>query len=173
MKIKYLILALFFIFVAVTQTALFGSYNKIMANANLLLVVMIIMISFREIPKALVAIFVGAVILDIYSGLPFGIFLLTYLSTLAVIEFSFLNFFTNYSLYSLISLGVIGILAYNFFFWIFSGIFFLAGMTTFSFGQGVWTDIIIQLFELLVMMLLAHYFLSNWFKRFNPLFLKS
>ncbi len=170
---KYILWSIVIILAAAGQVFLSSSQNAIMANFDLLLIILVLLVNLSSFERVIWFLVLSGVIMDIYSSLPFGIFMVSYLLTAIILEALFKNFFTNRSFYSLLIIGSIGVLVYNLFFLSFSGlIYYLGGSEYFTnwryLGAIGW-----QLVNVVIFLALAFLFINYLSKRFKPVFLHS
>ena len=161
------------ILAAVIQIVLSASRQPWLVNFNLLLIVLILLVNLTSAGRVVWFLILAGAIMDIYSSLPFGIFLASYLFTAVILEILFINLFTNRSFYSLLILGVIGTAVYNLFFLSFSGLLYYLGGSEYFTGWHYLTEVGWQLLETAVFLTLAFFLINYLSKKFKPVFLRS
>lgn len=103
-----------FVFLAVVaQVSFLTTWPQPVSSINLILSLIIFIAVIVSYEKGLWLAFMGGALLELYSGMFFGIATLSLILTVMAINFLFTNFFTNRSLYSLVILGFIGTTGYN------------------------------------------------------------
>lgn len=149
-----------------------SSPNVVIGSFNVVLIALVMLVSLADFSVVVFFAVGGGLILDIYSNLPFGSFMLTLLITAIALEVLFYNFFTNKSLYSLLLLGLIGTTIYSCAFLVISGFIYLAGWSNFFIGA----DYFWSFFKQAIANgagLFAGFYLSNYLsKKFKPVFLR-
>jgi len=170
---KYLGWSLLIVLAAVIQIFLSSSHNFGLANFNLLLIILVLLVNVTSAGRVIWFLILAGAVMDVYSGLPFGIFLVSYLLTAVVLEALFINFFTNRSFYSLLILGGLGVLVYNLFFLSVSGLLYYLGASDFFTSWGYLADVGWQLLLAMVFLTLAFFFINYLSKKFKPVFLHS
>lgn len=91
-----------------------NSNNFLLSNINLPIIFLVLFINFFNIPTKLIFIIFWGLILDIYSNLPFGSFMITFFLVEIFLDVLFYNFFTDQSFYSSLILLLSGLTIYNF-----------------------------------------------------------
>ncbi|MEK7167510.1 MAG: hypothetical protein AAB791_00730 [Patescibacteria group bacterium] len=170
---KWLSILIFLIIILSLQIALFGPEARLPFQFNLIMVILIFLVLLANLKTVLAFTVLSGTVLDIYSGLPFGIFLFCFFLVFLVLYFLFTNFFTNRSFYTLISLGLIGILSYHIFFFLISGFLYLAGGSNFSFSGSYWLLVLSQTVSTSTLISLMFWIINRSSKRFKPIFLRS
>ena len=165
----FLLLGLMVIF----QITFLGGLNLFWANFNLVLAGLVVLVALADFNQALVYAVLAGVMMDVYSSLPFGIFLAVLFILAIILEILFLNFFTNRSFYSLIIMGLIAVLIYHLLFFIISGLFYLTGVSEFFGGHKIWLALLYQLADLTILLALVFWVLNKISKRFKPTFIQT
>ncbi len=98
---------------SLAQLAVEGGFSVISGKINLILVVMLLLVSLADFSSVLIFCLCSGFILDIYSGMPFGLITISLFLSVVVLEILFVNFFTNFSFYSLVLMGLIAVIGYN------------------------------------------------------------
>lgn len=170
---KYVWWSILIVLAAAAQIFFSGSGDFLLAEFNLLLVILVLLINLSTLGRVILFLVVAGAIVDIYSSLPFGLFMVSYLLTAIILELLFKNFFTNRSFYSLLILGGIGVAVYNLFFVSFSGLLYYLGANEYFTGWRYLASIGWQLSETLLVLALAFWLINYLSKRFQPVFLRS
>lgn len=110
---KFLAYFLFVFSVVVVQVSFLTTWPRPISSINLVLSLIIFVAVIISYEKGLLLALLGGMLLELYSGMFFGIATLSLVLTVMAINFLFTNFFTNRSLYSLIILGFVGTAGYN------------------------------------------------------------
>lgn len=170
---KYIGWSIIIVLAAIVQIFLVASQNAVLANFNLLLIILVLLVNLTSWGRVIWFLIIAGAIMDIYSSLPFGIFMISYLFTALILEMLFSNFFTNRSFYSLLILGGIGVAVYNLFFLSFSGLLYYLGGSEYFTDWHYLTAIGWQLAESLIFLALAFLLINYLSKKFKPVFLHS
>lgn len=142
------------------HVALSGSSNLILSSINLPIAFLVLSIRLFDFPLKLAFALMAGFILDVYSNLPFGSFMITFFLISISLDLLFYNFFTDRSLYSILVLSLIGITIYNFSFILILSGSYLLGFSDFLINQNyIWS----YLLQLLVngFIITVGFYLSN------------
>lgn len=167
-KILYLLSAGGLVFL---QLVLVGNFNFFSGRINLALVILIILVNLADFSQVAIFSVITGLLLDIYSGLPFGVMALALFLTGVILEILFLNFFTNFSFYSALLLSLIAVLIYNL---VFLGVIWLIYFFGLSDYLPRWDyvyKIAWQIGTTEAIMVAAYYFINSLSKKFKPVFL--
>jgi len=167
---RTLLALILILLILIFQITFLGNLSGIF---NLILVVLVLLISLTDFKKAAVFSLISGSIMDIYSNLPFGIFLISLFLVAIVLELFFVNFFTNRSFYSLILMGLIAVLFYHLFFILISGFLYLVGVSLFFVSQGYWLEFFGQLITTILILIFCFWIINIVSQRFKPIFLHS
>jgi hypothetical protein len=136
------------------------------------LAALVILVNLTPWPLAVIVSISAGLLLDVYSGLPFGVLTAVLFVVAVIVEILFINFFTNFSLYSLVSLGVIAAISYNILFLVVVGLLYFLGYFDFlPFGDYSW-KVLWQVFSTIAIMLLTYFVINRSSRQFKPMFLK-
>jgi len=172
MKFRTPLLILAIIILVWLQLAVEGSIGFLHGRVNLVLAALVILVNLAPRPLAVIFGVACGLLLDVYSGLPFGVLTAVLFVVTVIVEVLFINFFTNFSLYSLVSLGVIGSIVYNILFLAIVALLYFLGYFSFlPFGDYGW-KILWQIFSTGAIMLLAYFAINRASRQFKPMFLK-
>ena len=168
-KIIFSILAIAsLVILQVTFLSAFGAY---FAGFNLVLAGLIFLFFLVDFAKIVFFIIFAGILLDLYSSLPFGIFLVSLFVAAIISEIIIFNFLTHRSFYSVLSLGLIATLCFNSSFLILVTAAYLLGLSDFSISGGFWLELIYQIINI-GLLLTAMFFLTNSLsKKFKPNFI--
>ncbi|MEK7652972.1 MAG: hypothetical protein AAB358_00600 [Patescibacteria group bacterium] len=144
---------------------------KISANFNLVLVILVLFVFLADFKKSLAVSLWSGLIFDLYSPLPFGIFLFSFAASFIILEFLLQNFFTNRSFYSLIFLGLFGAAVYHLIFLIASGLIYLIGGSEFLPTASYWYLFLGQIVTTVFLLAICYSLIDKISKRFKPMFL--
>lgn len=146
-----------------------GWFNNINAAA-LALVFVLALGSFR---LALFWAFGLGFFMDIYSFLPFGVYLATFLATVIIMNFFLVNFFTNRSLYSFLALTLLCLLVHEIFVYALSRAIYLLGHRDFIIylDAEFWANQPALIGVNLAAVFVVFYFLTFVSKNLRPVFL--
>lgn len=167
--ILYWLLAAVLIFIQIA----FSRVNFFLANINLALIGLVMIVNLGEMRQVLIFLILAGVILDIFSSLPFGVFLLSLFLTSIFLEMLFLNFFTNRSFYALIFLGLIGVALYNLFFAGLAGFLYLVNLSDFAPSFSHWPDLLWQGLSAILILSFCFWLINKKSKAFRPIFIKT
>jgi len=154
------------------QIAFASSANSVINNINLLVIALVFLINLADFGVIVFFAVSSGLIIDIYSNLPFGTFMLTMIATATLLEILFYNFFTNRSFYSLIVLSLIGTTIYNIMFLSISGIAYYFGWSDFFAGSDYFWRFVKQLIFNAALLSLLFYLFNLLSKKYKPIFLK-
>lgn len=170
---KFLLALLAIIFLFIVQTTFFGGFDLFLASFNLILIVLVLLISVADFKNVLFFLIVSGLLMDIYSGLPFGLFLLILFLITVILELLVFNFFTNRSFYSLILLGGIATIFYHLFFVIFISSFYFIGWSDFFISRKYWLVASWQLVSTMIILAVCFWLINKISKFFKPTFIQS
>lgn len=160
------------IFLLIFQISFLDNFNLFLFDFNLVLVVLVLIVAIRDFKYALIFLLLAGIVMDIYSSLPFGIFIATLFLTAIILELLFLNFFTNRSFYSLVFMGLIAVISYHLFFLSISGFLYLINLSDFFVGRGDWFNFIWELAMTTIVLSICFWFINKLSKLFKPIFLR-
>src|SRR3989339_618342 len=154
----------------IIQITFLAGFDFWLFNINLLIIGLVILINVTEPKNILIYSVICGLVMDVYSILPFGIYLLIFFLTAIILEVFFMNLFTNRSFYSLLILGLISIVTYHLIFVLASGFLYLINASDFSirfdyFGIFVW-----QLMSTLILLFIFYYLINKVSRLFKPTF---
>lgn len=167
-NLYYILLACALIFL---QLAVVGNLNFFGGRVNLTLVVLIILINLAEFNWVVTFTVVIGLLLDVYSGLPFGILTLSLFISGVTLKILFLNFFTNFSFYSLLLLGFIAVILYNAVFIFIIGMIYFIGWSDYLPGLDYLYKVLWQILTTELIMIAAYYFINSLSRKFKPVFI--
>ncbi len=121
MKIFLLILIL--IFSVIIQTTLIPFLSVMGAGPDLVLVLILIIVVNKGYQKVWPCVILIGFLLDLLSGLPFGLISLGLVSAAYLVDWFSRNIFSGTKLWMMANLVILGSLAYNLFLFALSGIF--------------------------------------------------
>ncbi len=142
-------------------------------NLNLVLVILVFILGLSNFKLALCWAIGLGFMLDIFSFLPFGIYLTCLSLTIILTHLLLTNFFTNRSLYSFLALTILATVYYNLFFYsiIYIDRQISGPETVFGLGVNFWQAKLVELglnmFAALIIFYLVN-FISN---KLKPVFL--
>lgn len=158
---------------SIVQLAFISSLPYPLNNFNLLLVVLIFILSLADLKLALFWLAGTGFFLEVFSFEPFGVYLLSLVLTIFLVNFLLTGFFTNRSLYSLLALIASATLAYDLFFILIIYLISLAGgeVFDFNFGAAFQAAVLSQLILNSLAVLLIFYLVNFISRRLKPVFL--
>jgi rod shape-determining protein MreD len=175
MYLKIIINILLILILAVIQFSFISGLPVGLENLNLVLVVLIFILSLYSLESALWQAAGMGLILDIFSFLPFGVFLISlFLSCLAA-NFLLVNFFTNRSFYSFLALAAITSFFYGFIFNLINYFFQLdfSEKIFFIFNSSFWKELAYQTAFNLIAVIIIFYMVNFLSKKLKPAFLEK
>lgn len=161
------------ILLSVIQITFLGNFGPMVAGINLGIIGLVLLINLFDFHQAIIFVLMFGFILDVYSGLPFGIFLLSLFFTAVSLELIFFNLLTNRSYYSLIAMGLVAIVFYNVYFYLVTGFLYIIGVSNFSLRVEFWWSMMYQLVSALVILTLFFWIINKISNKFKPMFLRS
>ncbi|OGF26123.1 rod shape-determining protein MreD [Candidatus Falkowbacteria bacterium RIFOXYB2_FULL_47_14] len=105
--------AILIILLSVSQISFVSGLPGWFADINLPIMVLVFMLALSGFRLALFWSFGMGLLLDIYSFLPFGIYMAVFPSIAILINFFLIHFFTNRSLYSFLALAALALLLHE------------------------------------------------------------
>ena len=159
--------------VSVWQISFIAALPFGMNNFNLVLVCLIFILMLSGFRLSLWWTLGAGFLLDTYSFLPFGIYLISLFLTVLLANFLLANFFTDRSLYSFLALTFFSTLFYSFLFYLLTYIFSFPEIKISVLGEKeFWLALACQLFFYLLFVFLLFYVVSFASKRLKPVFLE-
>jgi hypothetical protein len=173
MYLKILLNLIFIIFLSLFQISFISGLPSFFNNINFVLVVIIFILVLTNFKFSFYW-FIGiGFLLDIYSFLPFGFYLICLFITLLFSNFLLNNFFTNRSMYSFLALTFFSTCFYIFIFNLIK--FFLqifADQTTFFiFIKEFWINFLSQISLNLILAVILFYLINFLSNKLKPVFL--
>jgi len=153
------------------QLAVEGNLSFFGGRINLTLVVLIILVNLAEFSWVVIFSVATGLLLDVYSGLPFGVLTLSLFLSGIMLKILFLNFFTNFSFYSLLLLGLIAVILYNAVFISLIGLIYFIGLSDYLPRIDYLFKIIWQIGTTELILSAAYYFINPLSRKFKPVFL--
>jgi rod shape-determining protein MreD len=144
-----------------------------LGNFNLALVALIIILMVSGFNISLWWAIGLGFLLDVYSFLPFGVYLTCFFLTILAANFLLSNFFTDRSLYSFMALIFLSSVCFNFLFYSFSYFWgtFGAEPAVVIFGKEFLINLVWQIFLNILAVFLLFYITNFVSKRLRPVFL--
>ena len=171
MAIKNLSYILLACGVFLLQLAIEGNLNYFGGRVNLVLIVLIILINLAEFSWVVIFSVIAGLLLDVYSGLPYGGLAMSLFLSAVILKVLFLNFFTNFSFYSLLSLGLIAVAIYNAIFVAIVGLAYAFGLSDYLPGFDYLAKFFWQIGTTEVIMMAAYFLINSFSRKFKPVFL--
>lgn len=172
MKYKIPTLLAVFLLISLAQLAIEGNPNFFSGKVNLILIALIVFINLLDFGWVAVFSLLAGFILDLYSGLPFGLMLALIFAVAVGCQFLFINFFTNFSFYSSLALSLLAVLMYHCLLFLFLWLASVWGLADWSLDWQYLIDFFYQLLTAAVFSGLSYFMISSWFKQLRPMFLK-
>jgi hypothetical protein len=155
------------------QVTWLGSFGQYWSGFNLILATLVILIFLTDFSRIIFFVIIAGILLDIYSSLPFGVFLLSLFVAAVSCEIVFLNFLTNRSFYSVMLMGLVALMSFHVTFLIVSGFFHLVGLSNFYVNGKYFVTLLYQLINTLISLSIMFSIVNSLSKKFKPNFLRS
>jgi cell shape-determining protein MreD len=173
----YLKIILNFILIVISSLVQFSFISVLpfgLDNFNFALVALVVILLVSSFSTSLWWAIGMGFLLDIYSFLPFGVYLACFFLTVLTANFLLVNSFTDRSLYSFLALIFLSSICFNLLFY--SSIYFLGifGGTPaiVVLGKDFWVNLIWQIFFNTLAVFLLFYVINFVSQRLRPVFLK-
>lgn len=173
MTVKIITHIILIISLAVAQISLISGLPGSLGNLNLALVVLIFILGFSGFASAASWIIGLGFLLEIFSFLPFGAYLLSLSLTVIVANFLLNYFFTNRSLYSFLALTGLATIIYEAIINFFVFIFVETNSAVASVVGNFWLAALERIGENLLLVLVIYYIIHFLGRNFKPVFLKK
>lgn len=170
---KILLSTIIIALVSIIQITLLGGFGDYLASFNLLLAVLVMLLFLVDIKWIVYFTLISSLLLDIYSSLPFGIFMVSMFFSIVISYFLLLNFFTNRSFYAVAFVGLSAILSFNLIFLIASGSMYLLGLSDFYIDKNYWLRLLYQMINILIILSILFFSINLFSRRFKPNFVRS
>jgi len=170
---KIILNAIIVIFLVIFQLAFISGLPLGLNNINFLLIALIFILVLKDNKTAFWwSIGIGSLV-DIYSFLPFGFFIVSFFITILIADFLLKNFFTNVSLYSFLALTFFSTIIYEFWLRINVYIFnlFILKIDFFMFIKDFWVNFLWQIVFNLLFVFILFYIINFISQRLKPVFL--
>ncbi len=172
-RVIFITLALVLVFSL--QITIWGNLASLGGNyltkVNWLIVCLVLIINLMDYRFSVMYVLAMGWLMDIYSNLPFAVFMLTLLVTSLILQLLLGNFFTNRSWYSLIGLGLIGTVIYHVCFFVLVSALYLMGGTQFYLQSGYWIAAGWQVVTTCLLLSLVFWLINLISYRFKPNFI--
>jgi len=155
------------------QITLAHGFNLFLAGWNLTVLILVILINLTDYRQAVGFAVIGGLILDLYSSLPFGLFMIDALVLSLILELLFRNFFTNRSFYSLMIMALAASFIYNVIFIVLVSVLAAVGWTIFTISPAYGWVMLWQLIDAALMMIIFFVVFNYLSRKFKPVFLQS
>lgn len=172
MVIKRIIYGLIFFLLAIFQISFLKQLNPFWSNLDLVLIALVLLINLSGFSQTMVFALGVGLLWDIYSGLPFGFFMLNLLGTAIILTLLFFNFFTNRSSYSLLLMGFLAVLFNELLTLTGWGLLGLVGGRGFYLPVNYWPGLFWHFFNTMLSLGLAFSLINRYSKAFKPIFIK-
>lgn len=169
-----IIINIFLIFaLSIFQFSFISGLPAGLSNFNLILVVLIFILSLSGIEPVLWRALGAGLVLDIFSFLPFGVFLFSLSLSFLAANFLLINFFTNRSLYSFLALTAITSIFFDFIFNLINYFFqyIYTDKIFFLFNLGFWKSLAYTEVFNLIAVIIIFYAINFLNKKLKPVFL--
>ena len=165
---------IFLVFLLATlQVSFVSALPAWFSNINLIIILLVFILSIKGFSYAFWWLIGAGVILEIYSFLPFGVYLFSLMFTVLLVNFLLVNFFTNRSLYSYLALSISAIFVYEFILYLLN--YFLYYFSDNDFVLNINKSFFLEKFSVLVVngfTVIVLFYIYNFIsKNFQPVFL--
>ena len=148
-----------------------GGVIRWLSLLNLVFAALITLINLRSVGESFAFAAVAGLILDVYSGLPFGLISSSLILATGVMELLIANIFSNRSFYSLVGLGAIGLLSYKIIFALLIQAAFFAGFTDAIVGWYYWLEALGEIIVTSLFLMAVFFVIDRWSNSFRPNYL--
>lgn len=173
MKRDQIWLAILILILLLAQFAIESSFGILSGKINLILVALVVIINLSSFSSVAIFAVVAGLLLDVYSGLPFGIISLTLFTTAVLGELLFINFFTNFSFYSLLIMGFLAAVFYHLLFSLLVVGSYLIGLSDFAPRLTDFYGLAWQVLSAEILLVSAYFLVNSLSRRFKPIFLRN
>jgi len=157
----------------IVQISFLGNFGVYLSSFNLVLAVLVILLFLVDLKGLIFFTLFSGFILDLYSSLPFGLFMISLFLTALVLEMFLFNLLTNRSFYSVISLGLLAVILFNIIFLAISSAIYLFGLSDFYFNFRSWPSWLYQLLNISIILTVIFFIVNAFSKKFKPNFIRS
>ncbi len=170
---KIFLNSIFALALVICQLAFISGLPWWFSKINLILAVLVFILALRDFKTAAVWVIVIGFLLDLYSFLPFGFYLVGLFLTLLLADFLLTGFFTDRSLYSFLALIFFSTIFYEFFLnlMIYFGNFFSERANFFLLEKSFWLSVSAQIILNSITVFCIFYVISFVSKKLKPVFL--
>lgn len=170
---KTLLLTILFVIISLFQASFLGNFDFPLLQFDCVLVGLLMLLGVLPFQKLSILAITCGLVADIFSGLPFGVFLLAYPLALVAMEAVFLNFLTNNSFYSLLIMVLVGTVVFNLFFLGAGSLAYSLSLGEFPLSAQYWSGLGWQLVSNALLLVICFLFINRRSKLFKPAFLRS
>ena len=170
---KILLSIIVIAFISIIQITVLGSLGNYFSSFNLLLAVLVISLFLVDFNWVIYFTIGAGLVLDIYSSLPFGIFMISIFLAISISNFLLFDFFTNRSFYSVVFVGWSTVLLFNIIFLISTGIVYLLGLSDFYINNDYWLKLVYQVINISIVLISLFFVINLFSKKFKPNFIRS
>ena len=157
----------------IIQISFLGNFGVYLKSFNLVLAALVILLFLVDFKSLIFFTLFSGFILDLYSSLTFGLFMISLFLTALVLEIFLFNFLTNRSFYSVISLGLLAVILFNVIFLAISSAIYLFGLSDFYFNLRSWSSWLYQLLNISIILTVIFFIVNAFSKKFKPNFIRS
>ncbi|MDD4271369.1 MAG: hypothetical protein PHF50_01035 [Patescibacteria group bacterium] len=172
MIVKIITNIILIIGLGVMQIALVGDLPGMASNLNLILVVLIFILGFLSFNFAICWVIGIGFLFEVFSFLPFGVYLISLSLTIIIANFLLNYFFTNRSLYSFLALTALATIIYELVINLFVLIFMETSSTAWLAAGNFWFSLLEQIGLNLLLAFIIYYVIYFLGRSFKPVFLR-
>lgn len=173
MKRDQIWLALLILILLLAQLAVGSGFGSLSGKINLILVTLVVLINLASFPSVAIFAVVAGILLDVYSGVPFGIISISLFTTAILGELLFVNFFTNFSFYSLLIMGLVAAVFYHLLFSLLVVGSYVVGLSDFAPRLNDFYGLAWQVLSAEILLVVAYFLVNSLSRRFKPIFLRN
>lgn len=155
------------------QIALVSTWGAYWGSFNLTLSLLVFLLFMMDFNWVMFLAVLSGFIFDIYSSLPFGVFMVSMLGVSIVLKIILTNLFTNRSFYSVISLGIVGVVLFNLIFLAVGGIVYLLGWSNFYIDSSYLVRLLYQVINAMIVLSVLFFLANSFSRKFKPNFIRS
>lgn len=172
MYLKIFLNLLLVLFIVTFQVSFISALPGSFSNINILLIFLVYILIISDLNIALIYALACGLVMDILSFYYFGVYSISFVVTLIVVNFLLVNFFTNRSLYAFLAL-IISASILNFLFLVSmnNGIIFIFGGDYISANQEFFLSVAKQIVFNVSFMFVIFYLTNFLNNSFRPVFL--
>lgn len=159
--------------IVIAQVTFFGSFNTYWSSFNLILAILVILIFLTDFNNTMFFVIVAGVLLDTYSSLPYGIFLVSLFVAAVSCKIVFSNILTNRSFYSVMLMGLVSLVSFYITFLMVSGLSHFIGLSDFYINGRYFIGMLYTFINTLIILAMLFGVVHSLSRSFKPNFIRS